>query len=470
LGVISPGGMGGMSGSLPISATRAGLLAAALLGLELVAGMQAYLLNTVMPVIGSELDAKDFYGVIIGSAQIAMFLTMPLGPYLLQHFRVDRLLLHLSWLTVAGSVSSAVAPNVGVFVAGRVASGLGAGALATVSLAAIVSVLPVGWRRAVLAGFSVAWVFASLGGPLYAAWVTSVASWRWALVLYLPLLIAARIVAARQLRGTMQPGTDQEPLALGSAGMLAGGVALLSLVGLQAVPVAVAVTVGAVGAVAVIIAARRLLPSGTLSARAGRPAALASMGLLAGAYFGAQAIMSIIVQDLLGGTTGQAALVLAGSGMGWALAGLAASRWPSRTSRAYVCRAAVGGSLIGLGLLGTGAVILVDETLPRIAVVLVGWTFAGIGMGLVYLDTLNKIVDVPPEVDGVSIPRAAAATILVEAIATAVAATLASAVVGRAVAVGQDPNPAVVILAVTAAGAFSLVCLARRTATVHVVR
>ncbi|WP_134479362.1 MFS transporter [Cryobacterium sp. Hh38] len=450
--------------------TRAGLLAAALLGLELVAGMQAYLLNTVMPVIGSDLDAKDFYGVIVGSAQIAMFLTMPLGPYLLQRFRVDRLLVRLSWLTVAGSVSSAVAPNVGVFVAGRVASGLGAGALATVSLAAIVSVLPAGWRRAVLAGFSVTWVFASLAGPLYAAWVTSVASWRWALVLYLPLLIAARIVAARQLRGTMQPGTDKEPLTLGSAGMLAGGVALLSLVGLQAVPSAVAVTMGAIGAVAVIFAARRLLPPGTLSARAGRPAALATMGLLAGVYFGAQAIMSIIVQDLLGGTTGQAALVLAGSGMGWALAGLAASRWPPRTSRAYVCRAAVGGSLIGLGLLGTGAVILTDDALPRITVVLLGWTLAGIGMGLVYLDTLNKIVDVPPEVDGVTVPRAAAATILVEAIATAVAATLASAVVGRAVAGGQDANPAVVILAVTGAGALSLVWLARRTAMVHVVR
>ena len=119
------------------SAVRAGLLAAALLALELVAGMQAYLLNTVMPVIGTDLDAKDFYGVIVGSAQIAMFLTMPLGPYLLQRFRVDRLLLHLSWLAVIGSIISALAPTVGVFVLGRVASGLGAGALAPVSLAAI---------------------------------------------------------------------------------------------------------------------------------------------------------------------------------------------------------------------------------------------------------------------------------------------------------------------------------------------
>ena len=343
--------------------------------------MQAYLLNTVMPIIGTDLDAKECYGVIVGSAQIAMFLTMPLGPYLLQRFRVDRLLLHLTWLTVVGSVTSALAPNVGVFVAGRVASGLGAGALATVSLAAIVSVLPAGWRRAVLAGYNVTWVLASLAGPLYAAWVTSVASWRWALVLYLPLLIGARIVAARELRGSMQSGGGQERLTLGSAFVLAGGVALLSLVGLRSLPAATAIAVGVVGAAAVIVAARRLLPRGTLSARVGRPAALATMSLLTGAYFGAQAIMSIIVQDLLGGTTGQAALVLAGSGMGWALAGLAVSRWPARTARAYVRRAALGGSLIALGLLVTGGVLLVDGTSPRITVILVGWTVAGVGMG-----------------------------------------------------------------------------------------
>ena len=454
--------LGAGGGPTERSTAQTGLLAAALLALELVAGMQAYLLNTVMPIIGTDLDAKEFYGVIVGSAQIAMFLTMPLGPYLLQRFRVDRLLLHLTWLTVVGSVTSALAPNVGVFVAGRVASGLGAGALATVSLAAIVSVLPAGWRRAVLAGFNVTWVFASLAGPLYAAWVTSVASWRWALVLYLPLLIGARIVAARQLRGSMHSGGGQERLTLGSAFVLAGGVALLSLVGLRSLPAATAIAVGVVGAAAVIVAARRLLPRGTLSARVGRPAALATMGLLTGAYFGAQAIMSIIVQDLLGGTTGQAALVLAGSGMGWAVAGLAVSRWPARTARAYVRRAALGGSLIALGLLVTGGVLLVDGTSPRITVVLVGWTVAGIGMGLTYLDTFNQIVDVPQEVDGVSVPRAAAATILVEAIATAVAATLASAVVGRAVAQSGGTDSAAIVLAFTVVGAALVVWVARR--------
>ena len=453
-----------------LTTAQTALLAGAFLALELVAGMQAYLLNTVMPIVGSDLNAKEFYGIIVGSAQIAMFLTMPLGPYLLQHFRVDRLLLHLSWLTVVGSVLSAVSLNVGIFVAGRVLSGLGSGALATVSLAAIVSVLPTGWRRAVLAGFNIMWVLASLAGPLYAAWMTSVANWRWALVLYLPLLIAARIIAARQLRGSMQSGGNQERLTLGSAFVLAGGIALLSLIGLPALPPAAAVTVGIVGTGAAIIAARRLLPSGILSARTGRPAALATMGLLAAAYFGAQAIMSIIVQDLLGGTTGQAALVLAGSGMGWAVAGLAASRWPARTGRAYIRRATVGGSLIAVGLLVTAAALNFESTTSSVPVILVGWTLAGIGMGTTYLDTLNKIVDISQEVDGVSIQRAATATILVEAIATAVTATLASALVGRAIAQSGSSDSAVFVLAFTVLCAALVILVSRRAAPTNSVR
>lgn len=71
-------------------------------------------------------------------------------------------------------------------------------------------------------------------------------------------------------------------------------------------------------------------------------------------------------------------------------------------------------------------------------------------------------MDVPQEVDGVSVPRAAAATILVEAIATAVAATLASAVVGRAVAQSGGTDSAAIVLAFTVVGAASVVWVARR--------
>ncbi|HEY0186884.1 MAG TPA: MFS transporter [Cellulomonas sp.] len=445
------------------NASRFGLLAAALLALELVAGMQSYLLATLAPVVAADLDAQEYYGVMTATAQVAMFLTMPLGPYLLHRFRVDRLLLHLTWLSVLGGAASALAPSIGVFLLGRAASGLASGALATVSLAAIVTVLPAGWRRAVLAGYNAMWLATSLVGPAYAGWIASVLSWRWALVLYLPLLVLARVVVARRLGGSMPPGTDRERLTVGAALVLAGGVALLSVVGLTGVPAALAAVLGLAGTLVALLAARRLLPGGMFRPARGRPAALATMGLATASYFGASSLIAIVVHDLLGGTAREVAAVLACGGLGWALTGLAVSRWPAREPHAYARRAAVGAALIAVGVLGTGLPLVLDVAAPRVGVVLVGWSVAGVGMGLVYLDTLNHIVEVPPETDGVSVPRAAAAAVLVESIATAVTTTAVTAVVGRAVAGGAGAGAAVLCLALTVLVALAIVRVAPRT-------
>ena len=440
---------------------RYGVLAAALLSLELLAGMQTYLLATVVPLVAADLNAHQYYGVITGAAQVATFVTMPLGPWLLRRVPVDRLLLLLTGLAAAGGVVSALAPDVSVFVVGRLVSGLAAGALATVSLAAIVSVLPATWRRLVLAGYNLMWVAASLVGPLYAGWVASTLGWRWALVLYLPLLLVARAVVARQLRGTMGGGED-EPLPLAWAVALAAGVALLSLVGVRALPVGVAASVGVAGAVVAVVAAARLLPAGVFRVRRGRAAAVATMGLVTGAFFGADAIVAIVVHDVMGGDTRAVAVVLGVSGLAWALLGLYTARRPASEPRAYAGRSALGGGLMATGLVAMAVAV----SAGRVPLVGLGWAVTGVGMGLVYLDTLNHVVEVPEEVDGVPPARAAGAVVLVEAVAAAVTSTVAAAVLGRAVDGGAPAPVAAGVLVGCALIAAGLALAARRAAGV----
>lgn len=437
---------------------RYGMLAAALLSLELLAGMQTFLLATVIPLVAGDLDAHQFYGVITGAALVATFVTLPLGPWLLRRVAVDRLLLWLTVVAILGGAVSAVARDVWVFVGGRVLTGLSAGALASVSLAAIVTVLPATWRRLVLAGYNVMWVFTSLVGPLYAGWVASTLGWRWALVLYLPLLLVARAIAARQLRGTMG-GTGDEPLPLGWAVTLAAGVALLSVVGVRGVPGPAAVAVGAGGAAVALVAAARLLPAGVFRARRDRPAAVATMGLVTGAFFGAEAIVAIVVHDVLGGTTWAVAVVLGASTMGWALLGLYAARRPATTASAYARRSTLGAGFMVAGLVSM-AVAPAAGGVPLLGV---GWAVAGIGIGLVYLDTLNHVVEPPPESDGVPPARAAAAVVLAEAVATAVTSTVAAAVLGRAVDGGTPGTVASAAFAGCAVLAAGIALTARRT-------
>ncbi|HEY0120111.1 MAG TPA: MFS transporter [Cellulomonas sp.] len=440
-----------------IRTPRYGVLAVALLSLELLAGVQTYLLATVVPLVAADLHAHQYYGVITGAAQVATFVTMPLGPWLLRRVPVNRLLLLLTWVAVAGGVVSALAPDVAVFVAGRLIGGLAAGGLATVSLAAIVSVLPASWRRLVLAGYNVAWVVVSLVGPLYAGWVASTLGWRWALVLYLPLLLAARAVVARQLRGTMGGG-GEEPLPLAWALMLALGVALLSVIGVRAVPVVVVVATAVVGAGLALVAAARLLPPGVFRVRRGRAAAVATMGLVTGAFFGAEAIVAIVVHDVLGDGTRAVAVVLGVGTLAWALLGLYVARRPASGAGTYAHRSGLGAALMAAGLMAMAAA----PSFGGVLLVGLGWTVAGVGMGLVYLDTLNHIVEPPQEADGVTPARAAAATVLVEAVATAVTSTLAAAALGRVVDGGMSVPVVTGVLVGCAVLAVGVALTARR--------
>ena len=59
--------------------SRAGHLAMAVLVVELLAGMQVYLNQTVLPLLATEMDARNTYGLVTAAAQVPAFLTMPLG-------------------------------------------------------------------------------------------------------------------------------------------------------------------------------------------------------------------------------------------------------------------------------------------------------------------------------------------------------------------------------------------------------
>ena len=59
--------------------SRAGHLAMAVLVVELLAGMQVYLNQTVLPLLATEMGARNTYGLVTAAAQVPAFLTMPLG-------------------------------------------------------------------------------------------------------------------------------------------------------------------------------------------------------------------------------------------------------------------------------------------------------------------------------------------------------------------------------------------------------
>src|SRR4051794_9774570 len=103
-------------------------------------------------------------------------------------------------LFAGGSVLAAMAPGLGVLIAGRAAQGAGSAAAIPATLALIGTMYPAGPERtralARLAGVA---TLGTLSGMLFGGLVTAELGWRWVFGLTAPVALATAVVAPRVL-------------------------------------------------------------------------------------------------------------------------------------------------------------------------------------------------------------------------------------------------------------------------------
>jgi MFS family permease len=397
--------------------TSAGLLAASLLVVELVGGIQTYVTSTVTPLAAAELSGQGLYGVAQGASQVGLFLTLPFGAYLASRFDRRKLLLVFTGVAIVGAVVGAAAPSMAWYAAGRGITGIAAGALATIAMNVVAGSLPKEWRRFVLSGYAGMWVVTSLVGPLYSSWISALVGWRWTMILYLPLLIAARFLVARHLPAASAKQTSELPSERGS------------------------------------LATQALFAARTIRFRRGRPSAIALLGILTWVYFGASAVITIVGHDVFHIDPLGIGVLLTLGGLGWAVVGLICGRRPSPDQRGFMKRVGSGGALLAMSL----AAIAVSPLLPDIGLSVIalfaGWAGSGAGMGLCYLELLSRIFDQPAVSDGISAQQASSAAVMVEMITTA----LASTATATALSGGASRIMVAIVFAVLAAFAVPLI-------------
>lgn len=461
--------------------TPTGHLALAMLAVELMAGMQTYLNQTVLPLMATDLGGRDHYGLVTAAAAVPAFLTMPLGAAMLARWRADRLMTALTALLVVGALTGAVAPTIAVYVAGEVLRGLAAGALATVSMGVLVAGLPDAWRRLFLAAGSLMWIVSSVVGPLYASGVSATLGWRWALVAYVPLLVAARLVMAREIRGLAVVADDAAPPWVACLA-LAGGVGVVGAVPAATVwfwPAAVC------GVAAVVWACLRVYPAGVARLAPGRPAAIATLTWVCAVYFALDYLIAPAAHDVLELGAGAIGWALTGAGVCWSLVAAWCGAHPARRAGRYRARTGAGGVLLAAGALlvacalagpeaATGAQAAVGVSaspswLPAAPwwCLHLGFAVAGAGMGLTHQDTILRCVTDPVELGG----RADGISQATTATAVTVAGSAGGATLGTVVTAAVAPTPAgveqaaVVSCVVVLAAALALTpLLARRAA------
>ena len=411
------------------------MLAGSLIFVEFLGGMQRYLSQTVLPLVAVELEGSHLYGPLDAAAQAPTFLMMPIGAWLLSRYRVGRLMLVFTAVTVIGAVMCAAAPGMGVFIAGTVVRAIAGGALATIGMGAISRGLPPRHRQLVLAGMSGIWLFSSVLGPVYAVVASQALGWRWAMVLYLPLLLVARGLIARYMpERTDEVPEERAPWAWSVALATGSAVIALPLGGWSAVAVVA-------GALLMLRAAAAVLPEGTFRASSGRRAALTALTVTTGVYFGATMVLSVVAHDVFGLPTGRFGYVIAAPGFAWAVAALWTGSHPASQSAAFRRRMLLAGGAVTCGVAGLLMTAWLLPGAPSAFVgLLVGAALMGLGMGMLYPDLLGRCLARPETDDGISDDRMAAAVVIAESVGLAIATTAAFSWLGTGLGLVDDPT------------------------------
>ncbi|MFF1633382.1 MFS transporter [Leifsonia sp. NPDC058248] len=349
--------------------------------LIMLSAFEALAVTTIMPTISRELDGAGLYAFAFAGPLAVSVVGMVLAGAWSDRGSPRNALFASVGLFVVGLVIAGTATSMGVFVAGRLVHGLGGGAL-TVALYVIVArVYPPVLHPRIFAGFAAAWVIPSLIGPVIAGLLADTVGWRWVFLGVVALVALAMLMVVPAMRGVHAPDASQERAPwnvrrIGWALLVAGSVLVLNLAAEARGPVQWIAPF--VGVLVALFALRPLMPAGMLRAGRGLPSVILLRAIVAGTFFASEVYVPYLLVSQHGLSPTIAGLALTAAGLSWAAASWVQGRFPAITHRTAAYLGAVGLSLAVASLLVTAVFGLSP------AVVIVGWAFAGAGMGLLY--------------------------------------------------------------------------------------
>jgi MFS family permease len=157
-----------------------------------------------------------------------------------------------------------------------------------------------------------------------------------------------------------------------------------------------AIALVAIGVALAWPALRRLLPTGTLTARPGLPAGLAVHALLNFAYFTAEAFLPLGLILLRGFTATEAGLALTTAALTWTAGAWLQARLDARAAGRGRRRRVLAGFLVILLGGAVMAAVVLTGSLPTVVAV-IAWGLAALGMGIAYPTVVLILLAYAPE-------------------------------------------------------------------------
>ena len=370
------------TGTQPAGSLWGGAYRATTIGITMLVTIAAFEhlgVSTAMPSIVSDLHGEALYSWPFTAFLAASVMATVLSGRLSDRFGPVPALFAGPALFLAGLVIAGFATGMPMLLAGRALQGLGLGTQTVAIYVLVALVYPPARRPAVFGLLAAAWVIPSLVGPTAAGLVTEHAGWRWVFLGIAPFAVLGVLLLLPAIRTLPAAADSPGPARRGvapAAVATAFGISALSWAAQH--PSLGTLWLGLAGLAALVPALRVLMPRGTFTARPGLPATVLARGVLAGAFFGVEAYVPLVLTSVHGFSPALAGVPLTVGACGWA----AASHWQGRhvaIPRPVLVRAGL--TSLAIGLAGTA---LAGPHWGTGWLILPFWLVAGASMGLAY--------------------------------------------------------------------------------------
>ncbi|MDQ4213326.1 MFS transporter [Microbacterium sp. ASV81] len=347
------------------------------------AAVESLAVTTVMPIVSRDLHGEELYAVAFAGTLATGVIGMVAAGAWCDRAGPRGALYAATGLFLAGLVIAGAATTMPVLLVGRLVQGLGAGAQTVALYVVVARFYPPAVHGRVFAAFAAAWVVPSMVGPFLAGAVTEYLHWRWTFLGVAVLVAAAFVLVVLLLRDVDLGGGEHEGAGRGIGRRLL--FAVMVAVGAVAIGFAVdapeawrwplAVLVVLVIAVSI----RPLLPVGALRAVRGLPSVVLMRGVVSGSFFAAEAYIPYLLIARFDVPPTVAGLALTLAAIAWSTASWLQGRFGDIWGSTRIAAS----SLVLLGI-GMAAELLVALGVLPPAAAMIGWGFAGGGMGLLY--------------------------------------------------------------------------------------
>ncbi|HEY0955888.1 MAG TPA: MFS transporter [Roseateles sp.] len=331
---------------------------------------------TAMPAVAQALHGLPYYALAFGATLATSVLGMTAAGQLCDKRGPYRAALAGLAAFLAGLLLAGFASSMPLLVLGRALQGLGSGVLGVTLYVGVGQVVPPQLHPKLFAMFAGAWVVPGLLGPALASFLVQFLGWR---SVFLAVAVAVPVAAVMMLPALRRVGTGTgEVLRWGAMrwALLASGGAL-TLHAASQHSGSGAVLLFAAGLLAAGIAARLLLPPGTLSAARGLPTVILLRGLIAATFASAEAFLPLLLTQQFGWSLTQAGMALSAGAVTWSVG----SALQARARRPQSRRLLLPGGFV---LTAVGLVVVISPLLFALpsSLVFAGWSTVGLGIGL----------------------------------------------------------------------------------------